>query len=462
MARVLTLAALLLGASLVSAQPLPPELTAPVNDFAGVIDSANEARLETLIRSLESASGDVIVVATVRTFRPYADLPSYAVKMFENHGRGIGARSQDAGALIVLAVDDRQVRIEVGYGLEGIITDGFSGEISRDVMVPYFRRGEYGEGLIAGATRVAQRIAEARNVTLDVQPPPVRRPQRSVGLGFNPITVHHRALHPVSPAPRRRAARRTAARTPRPVVERRRALRCWRRLGIGRQLGRVVRRIWRRVRGRFRRIRRRSVWRRRRWGLMVERKRMQKLMRFLGILAVAAAALGSSGCSYNTFVSQEEAIKTQWAQVENQLQRRNDLIPNLVETAKGFAQQERDVFGAIAESRAKLAGAQTPEQRMAAANEQSNALARLLVVVENYPDLKSNQTFARLMDELAGTENRLAVERMRYNEAVQAYNTQRRSFPANITAGIFGFKEYQLFQAPESAKQVPKVDFTRP
>jgi LemA protein len=189
---------------------------------------------------------------------------------------------------------------------------------------------------------------------------------------------------------------------------------------------------------------------------------MYKLIRLVGTVAVVLAAVASSGCSYNTFVSQEETIKTQWAQVENQLQRRNDLIPNLVATAQGFAQQERDVFGAIAESRAKLAGAQTPEQRMAAANEQSNALARLLVVVENYPDLKSNQTFARLMDELAGTENRLAVERMRYNEAVQAYNTQRRSFPSNITAGIFGFKEYQVFQAPESAKQVPKVDFTRP
>ena len=189
---------------------------------------------------------------------------------------------------------------------------------------------------------------------------------------------------------------------------------------------------------------------------------MRKLIRLVGILAVVGAAVASSGCSYNTFVSGEEAIKTQWAQVENQLQRRNDLIPNLVETAKGYAQQERDVFGAIAESRAKLAGAQTPEQRMAAANEQSSALARLLVVVEKYPDLKSNQTFARLMDELAGTENRLSVERMRYNEAVQAYNTQRRSFPSNITAGIFGFKEHQLFQVPESAKAVPKVDFTRP
>ena len=108
---------------------------------------------------------------------------------------------------------------------------------------------------------------------------------------------------------------------------------------------------------------------------------MKKLIRFVGTVAVVLAAVASSGCSYNTFVSQEETIKTQWAQVENQLQRRNDLIPNLVATAQGFEQQERDVFGAIAESRAKLAGAQTPEQRMAAANEQSNALARLLVVV---------------------------------------------------------------------------------
>ena len=174
------------------------------------------------------------------------------------------------------------------------------------------------------------------------------------------------------------------------------------------------------------------------------------------------ASVAASGCSYNRFVSQEEAVKAQWAQVENQLQRRNDLIPNLVESTKGFAQQERDVFNAIAESRAKLAGAQTPEQKIQAANEQTSALARLLVVVENYPVLKSNETFARLMDELAGTENRIAVERMRYNEKVQEYNTARRSFPANITAGIFGFKEYPLFQVPESAKGVPKVDFSRP
>ena len=179
------------------------------------------------------------------------------------------------------------------------------------------------------------------------------------------------------------------------------------------------------------------------------------------MIVVVLAAVASSGCSYNRFVSQEEAIKTQWGQVENQLQRRNDLIPNLVETTKGIAQQEKDVFGQIAESRAKLAGAQTPDQTIQAANQQSAALARLLVIVENYPQLRSNEQFARLMDELSGTENRIAVERMRYNERVQEYNVSRRSFPSNITASIFGFKEYPVFNAPPEAERVPTVNFGR-
>ena len=190
---------------------------------------------------------------------------------------------------------------------------------------------------------------------------------------------------------------------------------------------------------------------------------MIRRLRTLGAAAlILAAAMIASGCSYNRFVSQEEAIKTQWAQVENQLQRRNDLIPNLVETTKGFAQQERDVFGQIAESRARLAGARSPEQVMQAANEQSAALARLLLIVENYPQLRSSETFNRLMDELAGTENRIAVERMRYNERVQEYNTLRRQFPSNVTAGIFGFGEYPVFNAPPEAERVPRVDFGRP
>lgn len=174
---------------------------------------------------------------------------------------------------------------------------------------------------------------------------------------------------------------------------------------------------------------------------------------------VIGLASSVSGCSYNKFTSQEEAIKAQWAQVQNQLQRRNDLIPNLVETVKGYTTHEEAVFRDIADSRAKLAGAQTPEQTIQAANQQSAALARLLVDVENYPTLKANEQFNRLMDELSGTENRIATERKRYNDRVQEYDTARRQFPGNVTAKMFGFKEYPYFEAPASAQAVPKVDF---
>jgi len=175
------------------------------------------------------------------------------------------------------------------------------------------------------------------------------------------------------------------------------------------------------------------------------------------IIALAALPLG--GCSYNTFVGQEEAIKAQWAQVENQLQRRNDLIPNLVETVKGYASHEEGVFKDIADARSRLLAAQTPDEKMAAANQQTSALGRLLLISENYPQLRANEQFNLLMDELSGTENRIATERLRYNDAVQKYNTSRRQFPANVTAKMFSFKEYPLFQAPPEAKQVPKVNF---
>src|SRR5262245_24825749 len=188
---------------------------------------------------------------------------------------------------------------------------------------------------------------------------------------------------------------------------------------------------------------------------------MSKWQRAASVAAMVAILFAGSGCSYNKFTTQEEAIKAQWAQVENQLQRRHDLIPNLVETVKGFAQQERDVFQSIAEARAKMAGATTPAEKIAAANAESSALARLLVVVENYPQLKSNENFARLQDELTGTENRLATERMRYNERIQEYNTTRRRFPSNVTAKVFGFKEYPYYEAPPDSKAAPKVDFKK-
>ena len=178
---------------------------------------------------------------------------------------------------------------------------------------------------------------------------------------------------------------------------------------------------------------------------------------FVALLLVAASM--SAGCSYNRFVSQEEQIKGQWAQVENQLQRRNDLIPNLVETVKGYAAHEEGVYKDIAESRSRLLSAKSPEETIQAANQQTSALGRLLVIAENYPQLRANEQFNRLMDELSGTENRIAVERMRYNERIQEYNTGRRQFPSNVTAKLFGFKEYPFFQAPPDARQVPRVNF---
>lgn len=175
------------------------------------------------------------------------------------------------------------------------------------------------------------------------------------------------------------------------------------------------------------------------------------------LTVIVATAL--SGCSYNKFTQQEEAIKGAWGEVNNQLQRRNDLIPNLVESVKGFAAQESEIFTQVARSRERMAGATTPAQTIEAANEQSSALSRLLVVVENYPQLKSDARFQQLMDELSGTENRLSVARGRYNERIQEYNTTRRRFPSNMTAKIFGFEEYPYFEAPKEAQQAPRVDF---
>jgi uncharacterized protein len=165
----------------------PPLLTAPVNDFANVIDEGSERELERRILALQKATGDVVVVATVPTFEPYADIKEYAVKMFENHGKGIGERAKDNGLLIVVAVKDRRVGIEVGYGLEPYITDGFSGQTIREAILPAFRGGQYGRGLINGTTRIINRIAEQRGVQLTDVPQaavPERRPARDTGGGF--------------------------------------------------------------------------------------------------------------------------------------------------------------------------------------------------------------------------------------------------------------------------------------
>ncbi|HUB01517.1 MAG TPA: LemA family protein [Terriglobales bacterium] len=165
----------------------------------------------------------------------------------------------------------------------------------------------------------------------------------------------------------------------------------------------------------------------------------------------------------NTLVTKDQAVKAAWSQVDIVLQRRADLIPNLVETVKGYAQQEQTVFGDIAKARSALLSAGTPSDKIAANQQLDGALGRLLLIVENYPQLKSNENFLRLQDELAGTENRIAVERKRYNDALQDYNTYLLKFPNNIFAGLAGYKENAAyFQASPGSREVPKVNFGTP
>ena len=193
-----------------AAQELPA-LTRPVNDFANVIDDTSERQIDDLIRRLQAATGDVIVVATVDTVAPYADAREYVVRLFENRGQGIGQRGQDNGLLILLAMKEREVQIEVGYGLEPYITDGFAGETSRVVMAPHFRQGAFGEGLLAGAARIAGRLAEARGVELEGVPRPAAEPRTSPrvpGIAiFFALLLLSTIMRAVSSAGRRRRRR---------------------------------------------------------------------------------------------------------------------------------------------------------------------------------------------------------------------------------------------------------------
>jgi LemA protein len=181
------------------------------------------------------------------------------------------------------------------------------------------------------------------------------------------------------------------------------------------------------------------------------------MRRVLLLMAVMAAAL--SGCGYNEMVQMKEAVDSAWAQVQNQLQRRNDLIPNLVEVTKGYAAHEKEIFESVANARSRLIGAGSRDEQIDAANQLTGALGRLLAIAEQYPQLKADAQFARLSDELAGTENRIAVERKRYNDTVQAYNSYIKQLPRGLYAGWLGFPPQKYFEVPASAQQVPKVDF---
>ena len=178
------------------------------------------------------------------------------------------------------------------------------------------------------------------------------------------------------------------------------------------------------------------------------------------VIAALLVIVGLVMSGYNNLVEMNENVNGKWSQIENQLQRRNDLIPNLVNTVKGYAAHESDdVFKAVADARAKLGGAQSVAEASEADGELSSALSRLLMVAENYPQLQANTNFTQLQDELAGTENRLAVSRQDYNNAVQEFNAKIRQFPTVIYAGMLGFNQRDYFEVPESAKAVPQVQF---
>lgn len=183
----------------------------------------------------------------------------------------------------------------------------------------------------------------------------------------------------------------------------------------------------------------------------------------IGLLALIVFAIFGFGSWYvntrNQLIALEENINGTWAEVENQLQRRADLIPNLVSTVKGYASHEEEIFTKLAEARSKLAGAGSVEETAESYQEMESALSRLLVVVENYPNLKADTQFTRLMDELAGTENRITVARKRYNTAVQGFNTKIRMFPASFIAGSLGLEKKDYFEIEETARDVPEVNF---
>lgn len=191
---------------------------------------------------------------------------------------------------------------------------------------------------------------------------------------------------------------------------------------------------------------------------------MTKVLVVIGVIVlILLAVFGQYVGVRNSLVAKNEAVKESWSQVDIVLQRRADLIPNLVETVKGYAQQEVTVFGDIAKARSALLSAGNPSDKIAANQQLDGALGRLLLIVENYPQLKSNENFLRLQDELAGTENRIAVERKRYNDTLQDYNTYIQQFPNNIYAGWAGFKPNSAyFAATEESRQVPKVNFAPP
>lgn len=414
---------------LVFAQDLPYP-SGWINDFAEVINAEYKQKLNSVISELEENTSTEIAVVTINSISPY-DEKDYARLLFDNWKPG--KKGKDNGVLILVAVKERRWRIEAGYGIEGILPDGLCGEIGRD-MVPYFKEGNYGEGLYRAVLKISRIVAQGSTGEVSKKPSESSLALPSLFLSILILGVILFFYLGQFESSGRGSGYRGGYYGSGGFSGGGFGGTGFGGFGGGGGAG---------------------------GGVLEEVIKMKSFLIILGILAVLAVLITGSFISvYNSIVSKHETITAKWAQVENQLQRRNDLIPNLVNTVKGYAAHEKGVFEEVTLARSQWAKANTVDEKVKAAGAVDSALSRLLLITENYPNLKADQTFLKLMDELAGTENRIAVERMRYNEAVRDYNIAVRTFPGNIISGMFGYKPAtEYFKSEDKAKTVPEVKF---
>jgi LemA protein len=454
-----------------SSQSSLPEPTGFVNDFAGVMNQQDIQATESHAATIREKTGAQMAVVTVKSYEPWGSIDGYSLALAEKWG--IGEKGKDTGVLLILAVSEREVKIEVGYGLEGAIPDSATGRILDAAVLPAFRANNFSGGLARGAEAIAAYITKENGidpVLADPSAAPAVAENSGQKDGFDFVTIILFFIVPILIFMLRiflaQRFPETSSRS--------------RGFGSGSSFGssgssfgggfggfggggfggggssrsfEPERIALRRVILLYERV------------IQEKENKMKKII-IIGIIAVVVLGLvvaGGIGLWYistrNDLVRLDETINQSMSEIDNQLQRRSDLIPNFVNTVKGYAAHEEEVFSNIAEARSRLMGARTVEEKSEGYNGMQSALSRLLVIAEQYPDLKANQNFIALQDELAGTENRIAVARKRYNDSVSSFNVRIRSFPGSLVAGNMGFAPHEYFEINETARQVPQVNF---
>ena len=423
--------------------------TTYVNDYAGVFTVTNKNLLESLLQEVQSKTTAEIAVVVLKSLEG-GEINDFANRLFQKWG--IGKKGKDNGILLIAAIEDRKVRIEVGYGLEGLIPDAKSGRLLDDHVIPFFKEGNYAGGLANGALAIATAHCAG-----------CRGNAHQCGSGTSPgggaasgeqqeftpavllvlVLIFSGIIGLIVFAVKKGWV--TAGVSGHSSSSGSDAV------AVAADLGAEVQAVAAQAAG-GRKFSDCGT------GFRNYGGNMKNLVIVLAVIAVVFGFMAYG--AYNRLVTLDENINNSWAQVETVLQRRYDLIPNLVNTVKGYAKHESGVFEEITRLRSQWREAKTQDAKIEAANRLEGALSKLMFVVENYPDLKANQGFLALQDELAGTENRISVERRRYNDTVREYNVTVRKFPVKFLADLFGFeKKDAYFQADKGDTTAPKVEF---